>query len=286
MNKIRLAFLACIPFVSLGTVAQADAIMWVAPDIGSWVPVPIAGVPNSGVPAGTMMRVLEQKFVGGSWVSQPAGSRLYAPVELTDTGTDSGEHTWTNTPGVNNAYSQTGTVEDRRLRIQFDQNINGHSFVAAFLDFMQDQDADPLITIIASGSVSPASLGVDYDIDDGYRTGAGHADFTQHGTETPAPPDQVLHYNAPVGGEANSSILFDRAIHGHHLTNFIATMSGLKSDNTHSIRFGFTDSPSAMAASVPEPSSFLFLGLILTAAIATKRFRAKNALAAEPRTHA
>lgn len=238
--------------------AHAGHITWVAPEIGVWTPVPNAGVPGSGIPAGTEMRVLEQTTTGA-----------YTPVELVGSNTVDFEHSWTYTPGQPNAYGQVvqGSVVDTTLRIDFSQDINGHVFTAAFANFFRDTDGDPLVTITASGDTSPASLGMDYTNDPGYAAGAEFDTVVDGNMLT-------LVYN-PAGDTVNNAHLFDRNTHGHHLKRFIVTTSGLRANDTHWIRFGFTDDPSnSFTPAIPEPSSLLLLfGAAIGLAMSCRRSR-------------
>lgn len=237
---------------------HADMITWVAPDVGVWTPVPNAGVAGSGIPAGTEMRVLHSEGV-------------YTPVVRGGTASDNG-HSWTNS-GANNAYGQTDntSVVDANLRVQFNQDINGHAFVVAFENFFEDQTpGDPFILVDSSGGISPASLGEDYSIDPGFDN--TKFDFT---SATNGASELEL---SDGGMGVHSSILFDRTTHGHHLKNFFVNITGLRSNDTNWVRFGFTDTLSngfTPPATVPEPSSLLFLGFAGVVIGVRRRYFAK-----------
>lgn len=234
----------------------SETITWFAPPIGVATPVPGAGVAGSGIPAGTSMIVRHFDFGSSSIVS---GN--YTPVSLNDTQTADGDYGWS--PAGNNAYTQPGTNSDITLRVDFVETgntsntvaVNGHAFVLALLDFDGDTSpANELIDIRASGVVSPGSLGVDYVVDPGYSAAANSAEFIETGDEAIS-TTQFLTYNDPSGGEVNNSILFDRNIHGHHLSRFFVTTNGIASDDTHYIRFGFTDNPSIVFTPGQTPAA-------------------------------
>lgn len=224
--------------------AKAALVTWVAPQPG--VPVLVSG---AGLPAGLQMTVTD---------SSPSAG--YTPAIGTGTGMTSGTHTWA---GGSPAYEKNdgglANLVDGILSVSFNMNIQSSSFVMAFEGFSSDQNADPIITISASGTSSPEVEGLDFSIIPGYLdTVVEDGEFSASTSGL----DRTLSSDNSGGVTTNHSLLADISGHFHMMDMLSIATDGLNNDDDHFVRVGFFGA--VTTSSVPEPSAFLFLCVVAT----------------------